>query len=123
VSIDRELYDKLQNIRHNKGMNLEKILSFLVEKELVPGKVPSSTRKGKAVGSGRYIPRSVKANVVKRDSSQCQNCGSTHKVQIDHIIPIGRGGKSETNNLRLLCRNCNLRAGIQDFGLKRMKRA
>jgi hypothetical protein len=123
VSMDRKLYDKLQGIRHDKGLSLEQTLAFLVEKQLVPEPVPTpKSRKGKSVGAGRYIPKRVRAEVIKRDLSRCSICKSTHKIQLDHATPIAHGGKSEQKNLRLLCRNCNLRAGIKVFGLQAMKR-
>ena len=41
----------------------------------------------------------------------CANCGMTGKsrvyFQVDHIIPMNRGGKSVPENLQILCRQCN----------------
>lgn len=41
----------------------------------------------------------------------CANCGTTGKsrvyFQVDHIIPMNRGGKSVPENLQILCRQCN----------------
>ena len=30
-------------------------------------------------------------------------CGSTHLVQIDHIVPVAQGGSDDISNLRLRC--------------------
>jgi hypothetical protein len=42
---------------------------------------------------------------------RCTDCGKTspHKVlfQIDHIIPMSKGGLTKLKNLQLLCRTCN----------------
>ena len=42
---------------------------------------------------------------------KCKYCGMTspHKkdFQIDHIVPMSKGGLSVLNNLQLLCRKCN----------------
>ena len=42
---------------------------------------------------------------------QCACCGITNSsrayFQVDHIIPMNRGGKSVAENLQILCRQCN----------------
>lgn len=30
-------------------------------------------------------------------------CGSTEGLQVDHIVPVARGGRGTIGNLRLLC--------------------
>jgi 5-methylcytosine-specific restriction endonuclease McrA len=55
--------------------------------------------------------------IINRDNWTCQCCGikvhdekrnDERKAHIDHIIPISKGGNSSPENLRLLCRTCNL---------------
>lgn len=42
---------------------------------------------------------------------QCACCGRTDRsrvyFQVDHIVPMNRGGKSVAENLQILCRQCN----------------
>jgi 5-methylcytosine-specific restriction endonuclease McrA len=64
----------------------------------------------------RYISVGIKAAIWKRDHGQCRICGSDKRLELDHIKPFARGGKTTEDNLRLLCRNCNQRAGIKVFG-------
>ena len=51
--------------------------------------------------------------IKKRDNFTCRFCGnSTHKepnllLEIDHIIPVAKGGLTEENNLQTLCWKCN----------------
>lgn len=56
-----------------------------------------------------------KAAETRKGTFRCQICAkeSPHKglFQIDHIIPMSKGGKSRLDNLQLLCRPCNLRKG------------
>lgn len=72
--------------------------------------------------SRRYIPASAQRQVWKSAGSRCQNCGSLHALQVDHLRPIAFGGTSEIENLRILCRPCNQRAAINLLGLHKMKR-
>jgi len=37
----------------------------------------------------------------------CQGCFSPAELTMDHIIPIGRGGRSEKFNLVPCCKECN----------------
>jgi 5-methylcytosine-specific restriction endonuclease McrA len=69
----------------------------------------------------RHVPAHVKRNVWDQSEHQCQNCRSTHALQIDHIQPVAKGGSNEPDNLRLLCRSCNQRSAIREFGADKMQ--
>lgn len=59
---------------------------------------------------GRYIPRKVMLQVVRRDGQVCQNCRVNvpdDQIEFDHIIPVAKGGPTSVENLRVLCRDCN----------------
>ena len=51
--------------------------------------------------------------IYKRDNERCRCCGSRHNLEIDHIVPIAKGGKTEWNNLQTLCHRCNARKGTE----------
>ena len=57
------------------------------------------------------IPTHVRRRVLERDEYRCQDCGSTERLHVDHIIPVSRGGPNHVANLRVLCRSCNLSKG------------
>ena len=67
-------------------------------------------------GYSRYIPAALRHQVYMRDRGICRNCGSSHDVEVDHVVPLASGGASATENLRLLCRSCNQRHAIESFG-------
>jgi 5-methylcytosine-specific restriction endonuclease McrA len=60
----------------------------------------------------RNIPRAIKIAVWQRDGGKCVICGKTNKLHFDHIVPISKGGASNTaDNLQLLCAHHNLAKG------------
>jgi 5-methylcytosine-specific restriction enzyme A len=58
------------------------------------------------------IPPEVRKYVFERDLHHCQSCGKTAteaNLNVDHIIPLARGGKNDLSNLQTLCSTCNQR--------------
>ncbi len=49
--------------------------------------------------------------VYNRDGNRCRKCGSTQNLEVDHIFPISKGGKSTFDNLQTLCHRCNVAKG------------
>jgi hypothetical protein len=46
--------------------------------------------------------------VLKRDSYTCMICRKPGgELEVDHIIPVSRGGASTMDNLQTVCRDCN----------------
>ena len=66
---------------------------------------------------------SLRYDIMKRDQFRCVLCGASQKegakLHVDHIYPISKGGKTEPNNLRTLCDQCNLgkRDKYDSYGL------
>ncbi|MDX5346888.1 MAG: HNH endonuclease [Hymenobacteraceae bacterium] len=50
-------------------------------------------------------------NIFKRDQFQCQYCGSSRNLTLDHVLPRSRGGTSTWSNLITACSRCNNRKG------------
>ena len=50
-------------------------------------------------------------NVLRRDRSTCQYCGSRSNLTIDHVLPKSRGGRDTWTNLVAACVTCNNRKG------------
>lgn len=53
------------------------------------------------------ISPTKRARIMSRDGNQCQKCGATENLTIDHIQHWSRGGTNADANLRILCRSCN----------------
>jgi hypothetical protein len=126
-----EIYERAKAIIGHRPMAevLRKALTDLVEKRTprepkVVRKVQSEPAKSKSQNT-RYIPRSVRAEVYRRDKAQCtfvsssgHRCTETVGLQYDHIIPYALRGPSTVENLRLTCRAHNQLFGERIFGDK-----
>ena len=92
-------------------------------------KSPVAAKPVKKTASGREpISAAVRREVWKRDEGRCtwrgpdgQRCGSTWKVELDHIRPAALGGPSTVENLRILCRAHNALSAEHVFGRAHME--
>lgn len=58
------------------------------------------------------VSNKLRLEIFRRDGNRCKMCGKrTDDLEIDHIIPISKGGKSNKENLQTLCRKCNRNKG------------
>jgi 5-methylcytosine-specific restriction endonuclease McrA len=72
--------------------------------------------------------RLSRRHVYMRDEYTCQYCGGrpgVKELNLDHVIPRSRGGRSTWENLVTSCRTCNLRKGWampDECGMRLVKR-
>lgn len=61
------------------------------------------------------VSNKMRFSIYARDGYRCRICGASQdkkvQLEIDHIIPIAKGGKSTYDNLQTLCHNCNVQKG------------
>lgn len=56
----------------------------------------------------KFIGRKdIREQIFYRDGYMCLNCGSSERLELDHIMPISKGGENSINNLQTLCKSCN----------------
>ena len=61
----------------------------------------------------------LRAHIKERDNYTCCQCGNSTKnepnllLEVDHIIPIAKGGLTTENNLQTLCWKCNRSKGAK----------
>ena len=64
------------------------------------------------------IPRKLRHEVFKRDGYRCRECGASKddtSLEIDHIVPVAKGGTNDIDNLQTLCRECNSMKHIDEW--------
>jgi len=109
LKIEREVQTNTETETETDALSVENAASPPLPP---PGKVEKPTR---------YYPAVVRHALYMRDQGRCQNCGSGHATEIDHVVPFAFGGASDLDNLRLLCRSCNQRHAIESFGVRKMQ--
>jgi 5-methylcytosine-specific restriction endonuclease McrA len=50
-----------------------------------------------------YRWRQLRQVVLARDGHRCVICGSTQRLEVDHIQPVAAGGTDDPRNLRTVC--------------------
>lgn len=59
----------------------------------------------------KLMTKDLRERIARRDNYTCQICGKYMPdgvgLQIDHIQPVAKGGKSIPSNLQVLCSKCN----------------
>ncbi|ABK61267.1 HNH endonuclease [Clostridium novyi] len=75
--------------------------------------------KKSAAGQRALMTSKLREKIKKRDNYTCQKCGLSTRdeknllLEIDHIIPISKGGMSTEKNLQTLCWKCNRKKGAK----------
>lgn len=55
------------------------------------------------------VSNKMRFAIYQRDGHRCRKCGrQTSDLEVDHIFPISKGGKSTMDNLQTLCHRCNV---------------
>ncbi len=99
-------------------------LRRLVEAERTARRAKRPHKPADCLPASRRIPKWIADIVWRRDGGRCaylgpegHRCGETAWLELDHIIPWARGGRSdEPGNVRLLCRAHNQSEAARLFG-------
>jgi len=72
--------------------------------------------------------RFTRRNIFYRDRNRCQYCGGIFRqkdLNLDHVVPLSRGGKSTWDNVVCACVPCNTRKGDrtpEEAGMRMVRR-
>lgn len=66
--------------------------------------------------------KSVRKEVFKLHGNKCLKCGETNNIQIDHVIPVDKGGINDLSNYQPLCKRCNVKKGTKIIDYRKNKR-
>jgi 5-methylcytosine-specific restriction endonuclease McrA len=138
-TVSRETHDKLCRAKALLGHQvpggnladvLDRALDALIEKlekrkfaaTARPRRTPTP-RPDAPPSNPRRVPAAAKRAVWKRDGGRCtfvsrhgRRCEARSGLELDHEIPVARGGRATTGNLRLRCRAHNQMEAEREFG-------
>jgi hypothetical protein len=133
MTVTKQFLEKLESARKGQGhaqpgTSAEKVLEATLDLLLAQqaerrAEVKRPQRNPRPARNSRHVPAAVKRAVWARDEGKCQwrldsggICGSTLRLEIDHVRPLARGGQSTVANCRLACRFHNQLAARQVYG-------
>lgn len=73
--------------------------------------------KKSVAGQRALMTSKLRHTILERDGYTCKNCGVSQQnepnllLEVDHIIPISKGGITSADNLQTLCWRCNRAKG------------
>jgi 5-methylcytosine-specific restriction endonuclease McrA len=139
ITVDSSDHEKLRYaqslLRHQiPSGDMTKVLSRLIELGLAQlekqrkgaGRKPRASQRPSS--NPRHIPSAVKFAVWQRDGGQCtftsesgHRCPARDFIELDHAVPVARGGMATIENLRLRCRSHNQYDAECTFGTEFMQ--
>ena len=68
------------------------------------------------------IPKKVRFRILRRDGYRCRLCGLTAengvRLEVDHKVPVAKGGSNLESNLWTLCQPCNSGKSDSDLAVE-----
>lgn len=72
-------------------------------------------------GNRTHVTTATRKRILARDRHQCVQCGSTERLEVDHILNVARGGTHDLDNLQTLCADCHATKTAKESGEWRRK--
>jgi len=96
-----------------KNKEKDPIKIFL--EDIVPDSIiPLNYQKKEKENKRNSLSPKLRHKVLSRDRFTCMGCGARApdvELEVDHKIPVSRGGSDEMDNLTTLCKECNIGKG------------
>ena len=132
MTVSSQFLEKLEAARRGQGhvqpgatkeQVIEAALDLLLEKQASRRAEVKRAQTNPRPARAGHVTAAAKRAVWARDGGKCQwpmdgggVCGSTTRLEIDHVVPRGKGGPSTVENCRLVCQAHNLEAARQVYG-------
>ncbi len=139
LTVSRQFLEKLETARRGQGhvqpgatkeQVIEAALDLLLEKQASRRAEVKRPQRNPRPAKADHVTAAAKREVWARDGGKCQwpvdgggVCGSTTRLEIDHVVPRGKGGPSTVENCRILCDLCRSRHNLHYAASDLMPRA
>lgn len=99
-------------LQSQNGSQIKVFFEDIIEESVLPVDFTKDNKEknGKSNVSRSAISPKLRFEVLRRDKFVCQYCGACGpdvELEVDHVIPVSRGGTDEMSNLKTTCFNCN----------------
>lgn len=96
-------------------------ITELLQQSRIPRRsfTPTTPTRKRSTPRRRSISKKLRLLILERDGYRCCLCGRTAKetkLEVDHKIPVAKGGTDSLNNLWTLCIDCN--RGKSDLSIR-----
>ena len=119
-----ELYFPTYSFRYislggNSGTQFDVEMDIKMMERFVRYLAESVQFKNSAEGQRRLMTSKLRRMIIERDEYTCQQCGNSTDqepnllLEVDHIIPVSKGGITSEENLQTLCWKCNRSKGAK----------
>ena len=132
MTVSKQFLDKLDRARAGQShaqpgasreQILEAALDLMLESQARRRADVKRPQENPRPARPEHVTAATRRAVWARDQGKCQwpvagggTCGSTLRLEVDHVVPRGRGGSSTAANCRLICRVHNDLAARQVYG-------
>lgn len=123
VDFDTVYFPQYEFIYVSPGGNVGDKLSVVMDIEQLNKFIVYLSEKIKfkksAAGQRALMTSKLREQIKERDMYTCQECGISVQdephllLEIDHIVPVSRGGLTTEDNLQTLCWKCNRTKGAR----------
>ena len=97
-------------IRREGKAPLKIFIEEIEEGSIIPLDYEKIKTKNNSGKSRSALPAKLRYKILKRDRFTCMSCGARApdvELEVDHIIPVSRGGTDDEKNLTTKCLSCN----------------
>ena len=103
---------KLRQKPRAKMLSVQRVKKFTATPRGKIIKLNADHRRRMAKKSG-YVTAKEWCEKLKQYDYCCAACGVDSNIQIDHIIPLSKGGAHHIDNIQPLCGSCNASKGAK----------
>lgn len=104
-----------QTMRVSKTLTPTSLRAFIryIEKKILNSSCSSAILKKKMARERELMTPKFRQYILERDHYTCQKCHNSTYIEpnllleIDHIMPLSKGGRTVEENLQVLCWRCN----------------
>ena len=107
----KRIFRKYIVLQDKNNVQIKIFLEDIIPSTIIPVNFLQNEEKNKKIKKNKHvIPPKLRFDVFRRDKFVCQYCGACGpnvELEIDHEIPVSRGGTDDIKNLKTACFDCN----------------